>query len=126
MDLRYELNLALLRHENALAEYRRRVEANDKPDELEDFHSSVVVPTLVVCERLAAGSLGEETRLVEQLRQCHEECVEAAKELRNPGRIIFFEEYKKLAEKAKVHQAKCHEVRLALRKHRKESEIDAR
>ena len=73
MDFRAELSLALKRHEVALTEYRHRVEANGKLDELARFHSSVVAPTLEEGEQLAAGSVDEEKRLVEQLRQCHEE-----------------------------------------------------
>jgi hypothetical protein len=119
LDLRDELSRALKRHEVALAEYRHRVEANDTPDELERFHSAVVAPTLEECGQLAGRSEGEEKRLVEQLRQCHEECLAASYELRHPRKLIFAEEYNKLAEKAKAHEAKCHEVRLALRKYRK-------
>ena len=77
----------------------------------------MVSPTLGECEQLAGLSEGEEKRLVEQLRQCHEECVAASYELRHPRKLIFAEEYNKLAEKAKAHEAKCHEVRLALRKY---------
>jgi hypothetical protein len=125
MDLRDELSRALKRHEVALAEYRHRVEANGKPGDLERLQSSVVAPTLEKCEQLAARSMGTEKRLAEQLRQCHEECVAASYELRNPRKSIFFEEYKKLAEKAKAHEASCHEVRLALRKYRKGKESSA-
>jgi hypothetical protein len=119
LDRPDELSRALKRHEFALAEYRHRVEANGTPDELERFHSSVVSPTLEECEQLADRGEGEEKRLVEKLRQCHKECVAASYELRNPRQLLFAEEYSMLAEKAKAHEAKCHEVRLALRKYRK-------
>jgi hypothetical protein len=78
-----------------------------------------VAPALEECERLAAPGLGEEKRLVERLRLCHDECVAASYELRHPLKIILAEEYKRLAEKAKALEASCHEVRLALRKYRK-------
>jgi hypothetical protein len=86
----------------------------------------VVAPTLEECEQLGAHSMGEEKRLIEQLRQCHEECVKASFELRNPRKIVFAEEYKKLAEKVKAHEASCHEVRLALRKYRKANDPPCR
>ena len=84
----------------------------------------MVAPALEECEGLAAPSLDEEKRLVEQLRLCHEECVAASYELRHPVKSISAEEYKKLAEKAKVLEANCHEVRLALRKKRKSSSVN--
>jgi hypothetical protein len=111
VDLLSELSRALKRHQLALEEYRHRVEANGQPDELELFRSSAVAPTLEECEQLVARSMGEEKRLIEQLRQCHEECVKASFELRNPPRSLFPDEYKKLAEKVKAHEASCHEIR---------------
>ena len=116
-----EISRALKHYHVAVAEYRHRVEAGGQHDELERFHVSVVAPALEECERLAAPSLGEEKRLVEQLRLCHEECVAASHELRHPLKSSTGEEYKKLSEKAKALQANCHEVRLALRKYRKSS-----
>jgi len=119
VDLCDELKRAVQRQQLALAEYRHRIEANGHPDELEKFHSSVVAPTVDECEQLGARSMVEEKRLIEQLRLCHEECVKASFELRNPPRLVLPEEYKRLAAKVKAHEASCHEVRLALRKYRK-------
>jgi hypothetical protein len=98
LDLVNELSRAVKRHQWALEEYRHRVEANVQIDELELFRSSVVAPTLEECEQLAARSKGEEKRLIEQLRQCHQECVKASFELRNPPRSLFPDEYKELAD----------------------------
>jgi len=98
------------------------VEASGRPDELDQFHTSAVTPALEEFERLADGCLVEEDhrRLVKQLRQCHEESVAASYELRHPSKSRVFEEYQRLAEKAKALEAHCHDVRLALRKYRKD------
>jgi hypothetical protein len=47
------------------------------------------------------------------------ETLAAFYELRNPSKTILAEEYQRLTKKAKAQEAKCHEVRLALRKYRK-------
>lgn len=62
----------------------------------------------------------EHRRLVEQLRQCHDESVAALHELHHPSKSRVAKEYQELAEKATVLEANCHEIRLALRKYRKD------
>jgi peptide deformylase len=93
-----QVTLAIERHKLAWAEYCRLVELNGKPDELERFHSSVVASAREKCRQLAARTVGEEKRLIEQLAQCHEECVAESYELRNPSQLRVAEEYKKLTD----------------------------
>jgi len=120
--LHQEISHALQRYETSVAAYRQRVEASGRPDELDEFHASAVTPALEEFERLAGGYLVEEEhcRLVAQLRQCHEESVAASYELRHPSKSRVAAEYQTLAEKTKALEAHCHEVRLALRKYRKD------
>jgi hypothetical protein len=122
-SLQEELIGALEHYETSVAAYRQQVEASGRPDHLDQFHTSALTPALEEFERLATRSMDEETDrgLLEQLRQCHKECMAASYELRNPSKSRLAEEYPRLAEKVKALEANCQEVRLALRKHRKDS-----
>jgi hypothetical protein len=116
-SLREELGDALDHYQWALVEYQNQVDTGGQMDAL-GFHASVVEPALKECERLAARLNDEEFRLVEVLRQCHEEHLSASHELRNPRKSMLEQDYSKLQEKAKILEEQCHKVRLALRKHR--------
>src|SRR5438128_668697 len=116
---REELDHALQHYEWALAEYQRQLKAGGDYAELQRFQASVIMPALAECDRLAAPIRDEDKRLVEELRQCHEEAMAASRELRNPSKSILSKDYEKLAGKVKALQAKCREVRLALTAYRK-------
>jgi hypothetical protein len=126
--LQEALSRALEHHSWALAEHQDQMQVGGDPEDLERFKISVVERALRECERLRTLIANTphplidkgERRLVEQLEQCHQENLATSRELSYPSKILLAEEYTKLAEKATVLQTKCREVRLALRKYRKE------
>jgi hypothetical protein len=114
-----ELSRALKRYEEAIAEFRQRVETSDQTDDLDYLHTSIVTPAMEEFERLCSIDEEEHRGLVERLRQCHEASRTATFELRNPPKSISAEEHKVLAAKVKAIEANWHRIGLALIKYRK-------
>jgi hypothetical protein len=121
------LTRALENHTWALAEYRDQMHMGGDRDDLERFRAAVVEPALRECERLRNltrnnpdSTVEGERLLIEQLEDCHEENLSTSRELAQPSNSYRFEEFAELADKATALQAKCQEIRLALRKYRQE------
>jgi hypothetical protein len=119
-------------HTWALAEYQDQTQAGCASDELEQFKVGVLEPALRDCERLRGLTQNnpdpiyeEERSLIEQLEECHQENLRTFRELSQPRKSMLLKEFTTLAEKATAVQAKCQEIRLALRKHRKERTLVA-
>jgi hypothetical protein len=126
------LSRALEHHTWALAEYQDQTQAGCDNDDLEQFKVAVVEPAVRDCERLRSLTQNNpdpiyeaERSLIEQLEECHQENLKTFRELAQPRKSMLLKEFATLAEKATAVQAKCQEIRLALRKHRKERTLVA-
>jgi hypothetical protein len=61
----------------------------------------------------------EERRLLELFEKCHAESLAAADELANPRCSMLYPTYKRLADALAAIQLRSHDLKLAIRAHRK-------